>query len=168
MCPLLSVLGSHVVGTHAGLAHVAAVSVNSSVSVMLCLEDRASLVSSTDPLAFAFLPSPHPQSSRSSQGRHLMEMSHIQLSVPRPLTLWMWVLCLYVCIHTMYVPDNPGNQRRALDSLEIELWMVVSHPVGSKDQLSHQSSSWFCYLLLKWIQIECYVEVKLWITENLC
>ena len=56
---------------------------------------------------------------------------------------------LYACIHTMYVPDDPGNQKRALDSLEMELWMVVSHPVGSKEQLNHRSISRVCYLLLK-------------------
>lgn len=139
MCPLLSVLGSHVVGTHAGLAHVATVSVSSSVSVILFLESLVSVLgvlhipSGSYPSAISSSTEFPELSGEASDGdvSHTAEWSKVSHS------LNVSGKSLYACIHTMYVPDDPGNQKRALDSLEMELWMVVSHPVGSKDQLSH-------------------------------
>lgn len=44
------------------------------------------------------------------------------------------VFCLHVCICISCVPSALGNQKRSLCILELEVWMVVSHHVGSENQ----------------------------------
>ena len=38
-------------------------------------------------------------------------------------------VCLHICLCTMYVPSAFGVQKRALDPLELESQMTVSHHV---------------------------------------
>lgn len=38
--------------------------------------------------------------------------------------LYVWVFGLNVCLWNMCMPDAQGSQKRALASLELELWMV--------------------------------------------
>lgn len=40
-------------------------------------------------------------------------------------------LHVYMCI--MFMPGAHGNQRRVLDSLELELWVVMNYDVGAKN-----------------------------------
>jgi hypothetical protein len=40
-----------------------------------------------------------------------------------------------VYIYTKYVPSVCGNPKRLLDPLELELWMVVSYPLGAENQI---------------------------------
>lgn len=44
------------------------------------------------------------------------------------LCVWVFCLHLYLC-----VPDTHGNQKRALDPLEFELQIGVSHHVGAEN-----------------------------------
>ena len=44
--------------------------------------------------------------------------------------LCIWMFCLCVCLYTLHTPDARRGPRRALDALELELQMVVSHFVG--------------------------------------
>jgi hypothetical protein len=41
-------------------------------------------------------------------------------------TLCVWVSCLHVCICSVPIPDIYRGQRKVLDSLTLELWMVVN------------------------------------------
>lgn len=43
-------------------------------------------------------------------------------------------VCLRMCVHvcTACVSGVLGSQKRASDALEVELWMVVSHHVGTR------------------------------------
>lgn len=42
----------------------------------------------------------------------------------------MSVLLAHVCVCYTYMPDACRGLKRVLDPLELELWIVVSHPVG--------------------------------------
>ena len=44
------------------------------------------------------------------------------------------VFCLHVCICTTFLLGAHGGQKRVLDSLEIELWVVINHCVGAGNQ----------------------------------
>lgn len=44
--------------------------------------------------------------------------------------LWVWVFCQHVCMCTTYMPGTCRGQKRALDFLELELWMVEICQVG--------------------------------------
>ena len=44
--------------------------------------------------------------------------------------LCMHVFGLHVCMCTMCMPGAHGGQKRALDLLELQLWMLESHHVG--------------------------------------
>lgn len=43
----------------------------------------------------------------------------------------MYVFCLPVCLCTTHVPGAQESQKRILDPLVLELWMVVSPHVGA-------------------------------------
>lgn len=45
--------------------------------------------------------------------------------------IFIYVFCLQLCI--MYVSGVHGGQRRVLDPLELELWTVVTHYVGTEN-----------------------------------
>lgn len=45
----------------------------------------------------------------------------------------MWTLYLSACMCTMYITGTQGSQKRILDPLKLELWMVVNHFVGSEN-----------------------------------
>jgi hypothetical protein len=45
--------------------------------------------------------------------------------------LWMCMFCLHICMSTRYVPGALEIQKRILDPLELEAWMIVSHHVTS-------------------------------------
>jgi hypothetical protein len=38
---------------------------------------------------------------------------------------------MHVSICSVYMPDDHGEQKKALDPLELELWVVVRHHVGA-------------------------------------
>ena len=48
---------------------------------------------------------------------------------------WIWVFCLHVCKCIMYVPDLHRSPKTIPNSLELELWVVVSHHVGARKQV---------------------------------
>lgn len=43
-------------------------------------------------------------------------------------------MCVYAYVSHMYVPGVLGDQKRALDLLELELWVVLSHHVDVENQ----------------------------------
>jgi hypothetical protein len=50
-----------------------------------------------------------------------------------------------VCMCTMYVFGAHGSQKRALEPLKLELWMVVDHCVGAGNQTWVLcKSNWCC------------------------
>lgn len=48
----------------------------------------------------------------------------------------MYILfsCLHECMCTTCMPDALGDQKRVLDPMELELLMVVNHPVGAENR----------------------------------
>lgn len=47
------------------------------------------------------------------------------------IILWTWVFCLHVHLCTTSVPDTNAGQKKASDTLKLELQTVVSHCVGA-------------------------------------
>lgn len=45
--------------------------------------------------------------------------------------LWICMFCLHICMSTICVPGALEIQKRTLCPLELELWMIVGHHVGS-------------------------------------
>lgn len=46
----------------------------------------------------------------------------------------MWVFGLHLCLHTVWMHDVCGGQKRGPDALKLELRLVVSHWVGARKQ----------------------------------
>lgn len=44
---------------------------------------------------------------------------------------FMYIIALPACIYTTFIPATQGSQQRALDSLKLEVCMMVSHHVGT-------------------------------------
>lgn len=45
----------------------------------------------------------------------------------------MWVVCLHVCLCVTYVPEAIRDQKRVLNSMELELQTIVSYHVGTRN-----------------------------------
>lgn len=45
--------------------------------------------------------------------------------------IYLMTVCLHACVCIMCVPDGLGSQKRVLDFLELELWLVVNYHVGT-------------------------------------
>lgn len=43
-------------------------------------------------------------------------------------------VCLHVYMYTTFMSGAHIRQKRVSNPLELELWMVINHPVGSKYQ----------------------------------
>lgn len=48
---------------------------------------------------------------------------------------------MHVCLHTACVPSVLGGQKWVPDSLELELWMVISHHVGAGNKLGSSAGT---------------------------
>ena len=48
--------------------------------------------------------------------------------------LHLWMVCLHVCMCTIWVPRSLRGQKQELDTLELELQIGVDRPVGAVDR----------------------------------
>lgn len=58
----------------------------------------------------------------------------------RFISFYVWVLCLYVCIWTMCMSGAHRGKKNVLESLEMELKIIVSHKVSAR------SWTWVLYM----------------------
>jgi hypothetical protein len=49
-------------------------------------------------------------------------------------TSCIWIFCLYTCLSATNVPGAHRGQKRASDTLKLELQMVENHHVGTRNQ----------------------------------
>lgn len=61
------------------------------------------------------------------------------------------MLCLYVCMGTVCMPDAHGGKKRMFDRLELELDLMVSHYGGARTLVLCKTN--MCFYLLKKSQV---------------
>lgn len=57
------------------------------------------------------------------------------------LFIYVWVFCMHTYLCILYMPSECRSQKKVLNSLELELQMVVNQLVGAGNQTSRIATS---------------------------